>query len=272
MRIGLICCFFFFQAEDGIRDTSVTGVQTCALPISLAKITSSDSDRIHLAYKVDSLAQIFNRERSFNRFRALDAAYRRRIWCDRRFESRRCSRRHWLGADVAPNQNFRGFFNEGIVVLSIKRSRSGRACSVDRRCRRSNLGSGRLKFNAFAAGSSHQLFIGGDKITVIVQVANDEFGRSANFRTHTHCSELPHQVIGQIAWLGEKILKRRTIGAFKVLWTAESRIEVVLEVSAEIDLIERIFFLTSLLSRRKRWLFRSFRALAISFAACNLID
>src|SRR5258706_4345865 len=27
-------CFFFFQAEDGIRDWSVTGVQTCALPIS----------------------------------------------------------------------------------------------------------------------------------------------------------------------------------------------------------------------------------------------
>src|SRR5437879_9524148 len=25
--------FFLFQAEDGIRDTSVTGVQTCALPI-----------------------------------------------------------------------------------------------------------------------------------------------------------------------------------------------------------------------------------------------
>src|SRR5262249_59478466 len=28
------CFFFFFQAEDGIRDWSVTGVQTCALPIS----------------------------------------------------------------------------------------------------------------------------------------------------------------------------------------------------------------------------------------------
>src|SRR3712207_4304139 len=27
--------FFFFQAEDGIRDIGVTGVQTCALPISL---------------------------------------------------------------------------------------------------------------------------------------------------------------------------------------------------------------------------------------------
>src|SRR5258707_9653435 len=28
--------FFFFQAEDGIRDIGVTGVQTCALPISLS--------------------------------------------------------------------------------------------------------------------------------------------------------------------------------------------------------------------------------------------
>src|SRR3712207_8718066 len=27
-------CIFFFQAEDGIRDIGVTGVQTCALPIS----------------------------------------------------------------------------------------------------------------------------------------------------------------------------------------------------------------------------------------------
>src|SRR2546422_1838123 len=29
----LLCSFFFFQAEDGIRDVAVTGVQTCALPI-----------------------------------------------------------------------------------------------------------------------------------------------------------------------------------------------------------------------------------------------
>src|SRR5256885_15360977 len=31
---GWGACFFFFQAEDGIRDYKVTGVQTCALPIS----------------------------------------------------------------------------------------------------------------------------------------------------------------------------------------------------------------------------------------------
>src|SRR5256712_3278169 len=30
--------FFFFQAEDGIRDLIVTGVQTCALPISLREL------------------------------------------------------------------------------------------------------------------------------------------------------------------------------------------------------------------------------------------
>src|SRR5215216_7500406 len=31
--MGLYLFFFFFQAEDGIRDDLVTGVQTCALPI-----------------------------------------------------------------------------------------------------------------------------------------------------------------------------------------------------------------------------------------------
>src|SRR5690348_17647389 len=43
-----LCClvfflffFFFFQAEDGIRDGRVTGVQTCALPISLRREASS---------------------------------------------------------------------------------------------------------------------------------------------------------------------------------------------------------------------------------------
>src|SRR2546430_9097941 len=33
MRSPLSRYFFFFQAEDGIRDLTVTGVQTCALPI-----------------------------------------------------------------------------------------------------------------------------------------------------------------------------------------------------------------------------------------------
>src|SRR2546426_5914920 len=35
--------FFFFQAEDGIRDYKVTGVQTCALPISICWGTACES-------------------------------------------------------------------------------------------------------------------------------------------------------------------------------------------------------------------------------------
>src|SRR6185437_16366187 len=35
------CFFFFFQAEDGIRDKLVTGVQTCALPILPAATSAS---------------------------------------------------------------------------------------------------------------------------------------------------------------------------------------------------------------------------------------
>src|SRR5205807_6164633 len=38
-----VLSFFFFQAEDGIRDYKVTGVQTCALPISTARTASGAS-------------------------------------------------------------------------------------------------------------------------------------------------------------------------------------------------------------------------------------
>src|SRR5437762_11816956 len=34
----MMSIFFFIQAEDGIRDTSVTGVQTCALPIFAVRV------------------------------------------------------------------------------------------------------------------------------------------------------------------------------------------------------------------------------------------
>src|SRR3712207_9570895 len=46
--------FFFFQAEDGIRDIGVTGVQTCALPIfamamglQLPELTQETQDQLH---------------------------------------------------------------------------------------------------------------------------------------------------------------------------------------------------------------------------------
>src|SRR5256885_10931878 len=43
------CYFFFFQAEDGIRDYKVTGVQTCALPISATPAGPAASEGEELA-------------------------------------------------------------------------------------------------------------------------------------------------------------------------------------------------------------------------------
>src|SRR2546426_9123263 len=61
----LLCFFFFFQAEDGIRDYKVTGVQTCALPICHAVGTTGvaqppvcglllDQRRVHLQQPWDA--------------------------------------------------------------------------------------------------------------------------------------------------------------------------------------------------------------------------
>src|SRR3712207_535488 len=42
--------FFFFQAEDGIRDIGVTGVQTCALPIWVLDDEGADHTLLHALY------------------------------------------------------------------------------------------------------------------------------------------------------------------------------------------------------------------------------
>src|SRR3989454_10415743 len=48
-----ILFFFFFQAEDGIRDYKVTGVQTCALPISLIATFSTNTGTGSATVRVD---------------------------------------------------------------------------------------------------------------------------------------------------------------------------------------------------------------------------
>src|SRR5207245_3472756 len=71
--------FFFFQAEDGIRDATVTGVQTCALPISnafrsqlnalgtqtgkqylLTAFTPADPVRINNGWEISGSPNVFN--------------------------------------------------------------------------------------------------------------------------------------------------------------------------------------------------------------------
>src|SRR5687768_18180268 len=62
--------FFFFQAEDGIRDVAVTGVQTCALPISETDIDEAGHERVrHLAGH--ALHQLVERRTSRERLEEL---------------------------------------------------------------------------------------------------------------------------------------------------------------------------------------------------------
>src|SRR5699024_577 len=48
--------FFFFQAEDGIRDRNVTGVQTCALPISNEEVVQMQ--KIEKLYQIEDNHQL----------------------------------------------------------------------------------------------------------------------------------------------------------------------------------------------------------------------
>src|SRR3989440_6271804 len=48
------CRVFFFQAEDGIRDLIVTGVQTCALPISLAGLIALTLPALVVGFRQDA--------------------------------------------------------------------------------------------------------------------------------------------------------------------------------------------------------------------------
>src|SRR5437764_10099133 len=82
--LGLVHCllcidfflhiFFFFQAEDGIRDTSVTGVQTCALPIST---TFSRCGEAASSSASSSWRKLLCRSSVVNRARYGDSASRR---------------------------------------------------------------------------------------------------------------------------------------------------------------------------------------------------
>src|SRR6267143_4022866 len=65
--------FFFFQAEDGIRDGTVTGVQTCALPIlqdirdvvekKLQQMLARNPQRMDYYKKYQEIIADYNREK-----------------------------------------------------------------------------------------------------------------------------------------------------------------------------------------------------------------
>src|SRR6266540_5514519 len=58
MLLIFFCFFFFFQAEDGIRDRDVTGVQTCALPILEADRSRLVEENTKLRHELKERYQI----------------------------------------------------------------------------------------------------------------------------------------------------------------------------------------------------------------------
>src|SRR5215217_8230496 len=71
-----ICAsFFFFQAEDGIRDIGVTGVQTCALPISGAPDADLADRARREAHKLAGSLGTFGRPEGTDHARAVEHAF-----------------------------------------------------------------------------------------------------------------------------------------------------------------------------------------------------
>src|SRR5256885_6780627 len=84
--------FFFFQAEDGIRDYKVTGVQTCALPIYPPSKLDERLTRIEkIISQIGVLGEITLRQmKMFAEVTEYEIVYRRpRQFCHARSEERR---------------------------------------------------------------------------------------------------------------------------------------------------------------------------------------
>src|SRR5687767_15404934 len=90
--------YFFFQAEDGIRDKLVTGVQTCALPICNADVDLSgawltddrDTNRFRIADGTTITA------RGFLSFSQTDLGFALSSRSEERRVGKECRSRRWL--------------------------------------------------------------------------------------------------------------------------------------------------------------------------------
>src|SRR5256886_14622508 len=67
--------FFFFQAEDGIRDLTVTGVQTCALPIYIYDFALDDTTTIMLPEREVRVVTLRVRPKDFGLPRIVGTLY-----------------------------------------------------------------------------------------------------------------------------------------------------------------------------------------------------
>src|SRR5947209_4845017 len=86
-----------------------------------------------------------------------------------------------------------------------------------------------------------EFFVGGGEVSVVVQIADDEFGGRCDFGAHHHGSDLPCEMVGEGSRGGEEMLEGGLVGVFVFYGSAEAGLQVVAEVRAEVDLVEGIF-------------------------------
>src|SRR5699024_1772833 len=107
--------FFFFQAEDGIRDRNVTGVQTCALPLwrsalltqTVAKASAGAIEHIPVA-------------RVTNIGRAIDYLKEKHIWV--------------VGTDETGEKDYRTLDGQTAIALVIGNEGNGMTRLVKEKC------------------------------------------------------------------------------------------------------------------------------------------
>src|SRR5699024_11356243 len=98
--LSLYFTFFFFQAEDGIRDRNVTGVQTCALPIFIS-FSNDPIARQHFGPYTQGFHKV-----EYDNLEALEAVFKKEgeniagflIRSEERRVGKECRYRWWRGS------------------------------------------------------------------------------------------------------------------------------------------------------------------------------
>src|SRR3712207_8572076 len=106
--VSILLMFFFFQAEDGIRDIGVTGVQTCALPICAGEIDYTRT-RLRIGDR-DALVDQFNRPRDLH---FVTVAF------DGAAESREFQPLPWFGPEITAAARYS---NQAIALRCLEQS------------------------------------------------------------------------------------------------------------------------------------------------------
>ena len=87
---------------------------------------------------------------------------------------------------------------------------------------------------------AQQFIVAGNQVTVFAQIANDQLGRLAYRRAGGNRTQLPKEVIRQIARFRQEVLKRGLFNFLHLAGAAITGVQILLEKRAEVDLFERI--------------------------------